>query len=222
MLLLVLVGCAHPIEGVVTSSTGGPVVGAQLASPGCDAVTGDDGRFTVQCDDAPRTFLVSHPAYLGARVDWIAGPLETVLTPIPTDPGVYVAEGASLTLLAPVAMQRTGDDTAGWRFCLAADGPAGASVPPGDVRLLDNHDVDWRLFPVGADGCMYTLQHGNGEWWTSPSTAILVTRSSELAAGRSWLQVHLEVGEYALVDWYAGSPVPTRGGGYGARRLVVR
>lgn len=81
-------------------------------------------------------------------------------------------------------------------------------VPAGEVRLLDNHEVDWRLFPISEDGCAYRLEPANGDWWTSPTRAIPVMRESELAPMRSWLTVALEPGRYALIEWYAGGPVP--------------
>lgn len=222
MILLLLAACAGPIDGVVTSASGEPVAGASLQAPGCGAVTGDDGRFSVQCADEPRTFVVSHPAYLGAKVEWTAGELAVVLTPIPTAPGVYVADGPALDALSPAVLERRGDETTGWTFCFRDAGEGARSTAAGDLRLLDIHDVDWRLFPAGSDGCVYSLQHANGEWWTSPSVAIPVRKDSELAPGRSWVTVTLAAGDYALVDWYAGSPVPDAGGGYSARRLRVR
>lgn len=217
------VACAEPTTGAVTSAVGTPVAGASLTAPDCTAVTGADGAFVVQCPDGPRTFLVSHPAYLPRRVDWASGPVAAVLTPIPTEPGVFVTQGDALAPLAASALERRGDDTNGWSFCIPADAPpAAVTVPAGELQLLDNHDVDWRLFPVDADGCAYALQHANGEWWTSPSKAIPVEKDHELAPGRSWLKVTLASGRYALVDWYAGTPIPDPAGGYRARLLTVR
>ncbi len=217
-------GCAAPTTGAVTSAVGAGVAGASLTAPDCSAVTGPDGTFVVQCPDAPRTFLVSHPAFVSRRVPWTEGEVNVVLTPIPTEPGVFVADGEAMLPLPPSTLERRGDDTAGWAFCVPAE-PVDAtpvSVVAGEVELLDNHDVDWRLFPVGADGCAYALQHANGDWWTSPSTAIVLEKERELAPGRSWLKVTLPSGRYALVDWYAGTPIPKPAGGYRARLLTVR
>jgi len=218
-------GCAEPTTGAVTSAVGTAVAGASLTAPDCTAVTGGDGTFVVQCPDGQRTFLVSHPAYLPRRVDWSEGPVAVVLTPIPTEPGVFVAAGEALAPLAISALERRGDTTNGWSFCVPADtppAPDAVTVSAGEVQLLDNHDVDWRLFPVDADGCAYALQHANGEWWTSPSKAIPLEKERELAPGRSWLKVTLTSGRYALVDWYAGTPIPIPAGGYRARLLTVR
>jgi hypothetical protein len=217
--LVGVVGCAQRLEGLVVDAAGAAVVGAHVVGGGCDAVTGPDGRFSVECESGPTDFMITHPAYLAATVPWAAGELKGSLTALPTDPGVYVVSGAGFVAPSDSPLTRSGDDLTGWKFCFAGkDSEAPTFASP--LRMLDNHEVDWRLFAVDTEGCAYQLQHGNGEWWTSPSKGIPVTRESELAPGRDWLTVDLPVGDYAIVDWYAGSPVPD-GAGWRARRLRV-
>ena len=213
------VGCAQRLEGAVADASGAAVVGAHIVGGGCDAVSGPDGRFSVECESGPTDFVITHPAYLAATVPWAAGELKGSLTALPTEPGVYVVAGSNFVVPPSAALTRSGDDVAGWKFCFSGK-DAGTPTVASPLRMLDNHDVDWRLFAVDAEGCAYQLQHGNGEWWTSPSKGIPVTRESELAPGREWLTVDLPAGDYAIVDWYAGSPVPD-GAGWRARRLLV-
>lgn len=187
---------------------GAAIAGATLVASDCEAVTGPDGRFSVHCPPGRRTFVVSHPAFFPTSAAAGEVALDVALDPIPVAPGVYVATHTRLVELPRVALLRSGDETAGWAFCVGEPSPSASRVRPGEVRLLDNHDVDWRLFPIGEDGCAYRLEHANGEWWTSSTRAIPVKRESELAPGRSWLTVTLQPGRYALIDWYAGGPVP--------------
>lgn len=212
-------GCAHPLEGHVVDDAGAPVAGARVSGGDCAAVSGPDGAFTTPCEVLPTTVVVTHPAYLDASAPVGDDPVSARLVALPTAPGVYLQGAGAFVAPADAPLTRTGDDTAGWTYCVRAGGPAAPSVT-GPVRMLDVHDVDWRVFPVGADGCVYRLQRTGGGWWTSPSTAIPVTRESELAAGRSWLTADLPVGDYALVEWYAGAPVPD-GDIFRARRFRV-
>ncbi len=218
-MLWLLLGCAEPLTGSVKTADGAPISGARVMAPDCEAVSGPEGTFQVHCSPASRVFEVSHPAFTPAKVTWAKGPVLATLSPIPTAPGVYVQRGDALLALTSAALTRTGDETTGWKFCFPDAGEP-VTAAPGALTLLDNHEVDWRLFALDADRCAYELQHGNGEWWTSPSKGIPVTRERELAPGRDWLSVTLEAGDYALLDWYAGAPVP-EGEGYRARRLRV-
>ena len=102
---------------------------------------------------------------------------------------MYVVEGDGIVEVPRVGLTRTGDDTSGFAWCLGAE--HGVEVPGGDVSLLDNHDVDWRLFPVDDAGCVYRLAHANGDWWTSPTPGLPVSRDREIAPGRSWVSVEL-------------------------------
>ena len=216
---VLLSGCAQRLDGFVDDAAGGPVVGGHVVGGGCVAVTGPDGRFSVECESGPTDFVVTHPAYLPATVAWTSGELKASLTALPTVPGVYVVAGSGFVVPPEAPLTRSGDDVAGWKFCFN-DKAATTPMVVSPLRMLDNHEVDWRLFTVDAEGCAYYLQPGNGEWWTSPSKGIPVTRESELAPGRHWLTVDLSVGDYAIIDWYAGSPVPD-GAGWRARRFSV-
>lgn len=218
--LAALVGCAHPLEGRVVDAAGAPVVGARVVGGNCEAVSGVDGAFTTPCELRPTSVEVTHPGYLTASVAVGDDAVSARLTALPTAPGVYLQGADAFVVPVSAPLTRTGSDAAGWSWCVASGGAAAPAVS-GPVRMLDVHDVDWRLFPVDADGCVYRLKPTSGGWWTSPSTAVAVTKASELAAGRTWLTADLKPGDYALVEWYGGAPVPD-GDTFRARRFRVQ
>jgi len=185
------------------------VPGAVLTSPGCEAVTGADGRFRVQCEEGTRSFAVTHPDHLDRT--WLVnaegigehdvGVVE--LAGIPNGGGLWLAADGALDLLpqAPITLRATKDEQ---RWCM--DGTAGepVTVPPGRVRLLDNHTVDWRLYTLDADGCAYTMTRAGADHWTFAAERVAPAASTPRGPGRDWVELDLVPGDYALVEWYDG------------------
>ncbi len=207
-LCALLGACSHPTVGRVLGSDGNPVAGALVHSERCDGVTADDGRFVLPCAATSGDLAISQPGFLSATVR-LGGDVvpDLVLQKIPVEAGVYALVDDRLTEVPRVTVSRRPGEGGGSAWCVDADA-VGLKASAGPLRLLDNHDVDWRLFSVPADGCPYRVQPGDGAYWTSPTPGIAVARGSEVAPGRSWVDVTLQPGRYVLLDWYVGAPVP--------------
>jgi len=196
------------------------VPGAVLRSPGCEAVTDAAGRFTVDCPKGTRTFQVTHPDHLdrtwlvtppGSFGDQDVGSAELVAVPL--GGGLYVAGDGTLDLLRDAPLLRAATATE-QRWCM--DGTQGdpVDVPTGKLRLLDNHAVDWRLYTLDAEGCAYRMTRANSEVWTFAAERVPVGEGTPRGPGRSWIDLDLEPGDYAIVEWYEGFLVRDDGDRY--------
>ena len=209
--LAALAGCQSvTLVGEVRSDVGAPVAGAVLSSPGCEAVSGADGRFRVACEHGTRTFTVSHPDHLSAT--WPVEPAGRIgeqdlggvrLATIPLDAGLWLASDAGLLALPAAAFLHTAGAEE-QRWCI--DGAATDPVPVAGraVRLLDNHAYDWRLYRMDTDGCAYRMRRTGGEAWSFVADRVEVPAALERGPGRGWLELSLEPGDYALLEWYDG------------------
>lgn len=225
-MFLLLLGCQGTVlVGKVHAIDGGPVAGATLTSPGCVAVTDHDGRFRVGCEAGTRSFVVTHPEHLDRT--WLVsaeGYGETdvgtaELARIPTGGGIWLAGDGAITPLPQAPLVRTSakDDQ---RWCF--DGTQGDPVAVGThVRLLDNHVVDWRLYKVDADGCPWRMTRSGAEHWTFTAERVPVEAITKYAEGRNWVDLDLEAGDYAIVEWYEGFLVPEESGQYRSHWLRV-
>lgn len=214
--LPLLVGCAPTVTGSVTSDRGA-VAGAVVRSvegPALDAVTGGDGVFTVRVEPGTRRVRVTHPDVLPAEVDLVVEGHGEVRVPpidvvrIPLEPGVHLLLGDHFSALAPGPLARRGSTTEGWRWCVDAAAGAPIAVPAGRLRLLDNHEADWRLFRLDADGCAYTLSPTPGGFFDKKADRVDVNRVEAYAPGRDWLEVELNPGDYLVADWFQNGFVP--------------
>ncbi len=196
--------------GEVRTADGGPIPGAVLVSPGCEAVTGADGRFRVGCDDGTRSFAVTHPDHLDRT--WLvnadgAGEHDVGvvdLAPIPLGEGLWLAGDGRLDPLPPAPLVRTATkDEQAW--CVDAGQGAPVVTPPGRVRLLDNHGVDWRVYALDADRCAYRMTRGaDGANWTYRAARVDIAATTPRSPGRDWVELDLPAGDYVIVEWYEG------------------
>ncbi len=196
---------------------GGPVAGAVLSSPGCEAVTDAAGRFRVACDKGTRTFRVSHPDHLdrtwlvrpeGGLGDQDVGAVE--IAAIPLGEGLWLAGDGTLARLPAGPLVRAATATE-QRWCMDAAQGEPTVVPTGAVRLLDNHSVDWRLYALDADGCAYRMERTGGEHWTYTAERVPVGPGTPRGPGREWVELELSPGDYAIVEWYDGFLVRDEG-----------
>ncbi len=183
--------------------------GAVLTSPGCEAVTGADGRFRVGCEDGTRSFAVTHPDHLDRT--WLVhaegtgehdvGSVE--LAAIPLGDGLWLAGDGSLDRLpaAPLLRIASANDQ---RWCMDSRVGEPVVVPPGPVRLLDNHTVDWRVYALDADRCAYRMARAGTETWTFDAARIDTITTTPRSPGRDWVVLDLPAGDYAIVEWYEG------------------
>lgn len=213
------------LTGQVHAVGGGNVPGATLTSPGCAAVTDHDGRFRVRCEPGTRSFVVSHPEHLDrtwlvSAEDYGDNDVGTVeLARIPTGGGLWLAGDGAMTPLPLAPLVRTsGQNEQQWCF----DGRQGDPVSvPTHVRLLDNHIVDWRLYKVDTDGCPWRMARSGADHWTFTAERVPVEALTPYAEGRTWVDLDLEPGDYAIVEWYEGFLVPDEAGTYRSHWLRV-
>lgn len=227
---LVLAACHPEIAGSVRSDAG-PVVGAVLSArgePACEAVTGPDGTFRARCAPGERLFEVSHPAHRRRELNLVLPRLGTLEVPpialvaVPTEPGLFLDLGDRFEALGPAPLRRTGSETEGWRWCLAASDTSPAVVRAGTVTLLDQLGADWRLFRADAEGCAYRLTPTASGYWSWAAEPVEVSRRQGPSAGRDMATAELGPGDYVLAEWLAGGLVPETGGeGWRARWLRV-
>lgn len=195
--------------GEVRTLGGAPLSGAVLASPGCEAVTAADGRFRVACEEGTRSFAVTHPGHLDRT--WLVhaegagekdvGAVDVVA--IPLGEGLWLAGDGRLDRLPPAPLYRTASkDEQRWCMDSLAGNPL--MVPPGRVRLLDNHTVDWRVYTLDAEGCAYRMARAGSETWTFAANRIAAITLRPRGPGRDWADLDLPAGDYAIVEWYAG------------------
>lgn len=214
MILALALACTPTVVGTV-GSDGGPVPGAVVhatSGPPLDAVTDDQGGFRARVEPGPRRLEVTHPAYLPVQVDVDVQGHGEVLLPtvqlvaVPTEPGVHLRVGDGFVRPAPAPMVRRGDAATGWRWCLGEGTPT--AVPAGALRVLDNHEADWRVLRVGADGCVYQLQPTPGGFFNEVADRVEARRDTPFAPGRDWLELELTAGDYVIAEWFAGGFVP--------------
>jgi hypothetical protein len=210
-----LAGCkTATLTGDVRATTGAPIAGARLDSPGCEAVSDETGAFRVACPAGTRTFRVSHPAYLDAT--WVvsgeAGLREAhvgavELAPIPAEPGLWLPSPGQIERLPDAPLRRT--ERAGeQRWCMDSAAGEPTVLPPGAARLLDNHAVDWRVFRLDDYGCAYRLRRSVGGAWIFDAEQVAVGEGEARGPGRAWVELALAPGDYAIVEWYDGFLVP--------------
>ncbi|MDP2304492.1 MAG: hypothetical protein Q8P18_00525 [Pseudomonadota bacterium] len=202
--------------GEVRTVGGAPVPGAVLSSPGCEAVTGVDGRFRVVCEEGTRSFAVTHPDHLdrtwlvhveGAAEQPFSSRERDVgvveLPAIPLGEGLWLAGDGRLDRLPAAPLVRTtGKDDQRW--CMDSLVGQPVVVPPGRVRLLDNHSVDWRVYALDADRCAYRMARAGSETWTFSASRIDAITTTPRGPGRDWVELELPPGDYAIVEWYEG------------------
>lgn len=206
-----LAGCqTATLVGEVRTADGGPVPGAMLRSPGCEAVTDAAGRFRVACAKGTRSFTVTHPDHLDRT--WLVTPAGGLgdqdvgsvdLAPIPLGEGLWLATDGRLDRLPEAPFVRTAAATE-QRWCMDATQGEPVGVASGEVRLLDNHGVDWRLYKLDADGCAYRLTKSGGDHWTFTAERVTPRDIAPRGPGRDWVTLDLPPGDYALVEWYEG------------------
>lgn len=211
--------------GEVRTAGGGPIPGAVLTSPGCEAVTDASGRFRVACAPGTRSFQVIHPEHLDRT--WLVRPAGTLgdldvgaveLAAIPLGGGLWLAGDGALERLPAAPLQRTATADA-QRWCMEATAGAPVEVAP-NVRLLDNRAVDWRMYRLDADACAYRMAR-RGDHWTWSAERVPVGDGEPLGPGRAWVFLELEPGDYAIVEWYEGFFVPEGGERYRGHWLRV-
>ena len=190
---------------------GGPVPGATLVSPGCEAVTDAGGRFRVACEKGTRSFTVRHPDHLDRT--WLVRPEGTLgdqdvgaveIVAVPLGEGLWLAGDGTLARLPAAPLVRSAAGATEQRWCMDATLGEPVSVPKAQVRLLDNRTVDWRLYALDADGCAYRMARVGGENWTFEAERVAVGEGTPRGPGRSWVELDLEPGDYAIVEWYEG------------------
>lgn len=205
------------LVGEVRTAGGGPVPGAVLTSPGCEAVTDAQGRFRARCPKGTRTFQVTHPDHLDRT--WLVTPAggfgeqdvgEVDLVAVPLAGGLWLAGDGALDPLPPAPLVRTATDTE-QRWCMDATQGEPVQVPTGKVRLLDNRVVDWRLYKLDADRCAYRMTRAGGENWTFTAERVPVGDGTPRGPGRAWVDLDLPPGDYAIVEWYEGFLVRDEG-----------
>ncbi len=206
--------CASRLTGSVVDEGGTPVAGAVLDAPGCDAVTDDNGRYSVSCPPGSYSFSVSHPDTL-VRVVPIDAPRGTSEVPTvtlvrkPVDPGLYVhssREVPAFTRLGPTALLRRESKsgaTARQNFCVG-DRVTYSLAPSGEQEIWENRDVEWRLFALDAEGCAWEVQSSDGTWWEGVGKPIDAVRTETRSEGRSTHHYVLPDGDYVFAEWYAG------------------
>lgn len=215
-LVWLLAGCRTVLVGEVRTEGGGPVSGAVLTSPGCEAVTGADGRFRVGCAGGARTFAVTHPEHLPrtwavTAERWGERDVGFVeVAGVPLGEGLWLASDDRLEALAqaPLALAANAQEQ---RWCMSGAEGDPRVVPAGRVRLLDNHTVDWRLYRLDAEGCAYRMAKSAGDHWSFTAERVEVTTTPR-GPGRDWVELDLTPGDYAVVEWYDGFLVRGDGG----------
>lgn len=205
-MILLLAACRSTIGGEVHGDDGAPVAGAAVSAPGCDAVTGSDGRFSVLCEPGDRTFHVAHPDYLPAELPVHAerGKVDAglaTLVKVPVDGGRWVLQDGRFVAPAAAPLVRTASET-DQKWC--AQGDEATVVPAGTVRVLDNHVADWRVYALDAEGCAYRMKPGQADHWQLEARRIEPAAQEDLSPGRAWVDLPLPPGDYALVEWYEG------------------
>lgn len=209
--LLFLGGCDAYLTGQVIDPSGAPVHGAVLSGGSCDAVSGTDGRFEVQCARGTWEWSVQHPAYISRTVPISAegaGSQDVgtiTIEPIPVEAGLFLHQDGRFLPLSAAPVKRT-QTAERQRWCLEGGDAVTAKGP--EVKLLDNHAVDWRLFRADKDGCVYQLDRSTGEYWTWKADIVTPTATEVRAEGRNMVTFTLEPGTYAFLEWYDGFLVP--------------
>ena len=211
MILLALMGCETTLAGAVVDVAGAPLAGASVdAGEACRAVTDAGGRFRVRCERGAYTFRVTHPDCIDGswpitaeeRGDVAVGSFS--LARIPTADGLHLLNQGHFSPIAPAPLRRAEDADREQRWCLDPAAGAPTEVPAGDVRVLDNHTADWRLYRLDADGCAYRLRRGGGEHWSFTADRVLPTATTPVSEGRAWVDLALSPGDYVLAEWYEG------------------
>lgn len=221
-MIAALLACAVEVGGRVADPSGAPVAGAVLDAPGCRAVTAGDGAFRARCPRDRHSFAVTRPGFLDGALTVDAtslaspAPLAATLHPLPTEPGLYAANGGAIERLpaAPISARATPTEK---RFCV----DAGKATALAEARAFQSEDIELRAFVAEADGCFYTLSRVDSAYWSWAATPARST-PSELTPGRRWLQLHDAGALVVLAEWHQGFFVPAEDGEGGFAAYAVR